>query len=86
MQAIGALCIALLVDKGLVKYSDLVSKYWPEFAQNGKESITIDWIMSHRVSNKSLKIMAIKLQSNFTINEIISIMTTLHGLSFMNHL
>ncbi|VDN50644.1 unnamed protein product [Dracunculus medinensis] len=49
-KAIGALCIALLVDKGLVKYSDLVSKYWPEFAQNGKESITIDWIMSHRAA------------------------------------
>ncbi|KHN86060.1 Beta-lactamase domain-containing protein 2 [Toxocara canis] len=53
-KAVGALCIALLVDRGHLRYSDLVSQYWPEFAQNGKENITVDWIMSHRAGLAAL--------------------------------
>uniref|UniRef100_A0A914WTT1 Beta-lactamase-related domain-containing protein n=1 Tax=Plectus sambesii TaxID=2011161 RepID=A0A914WTT1_9BILA len=47
-KAVAALCVAMLVDRGHLAYDDLVSKHWPEFAQNGKENITVDWIMSHR--------------------------------------
>lgn len=47
-KAVGALCIAVLVDRGYLDYSDRVSQFWPEFGQNGKESITVDWVMSHR--------------------------------------
>lgn len=36
-KGITGLCMANLVEKGLVNYSDLVSKHWPEFGQNGKE-------------------------------------------------
>ncbi|MBV1920019.1 MAG: beta-lactamase family protein [Pseudomonadales bacterium] len=38
----------ILVNKGLADYDDPVSKYWPEFAQNGKEDITIRTAMSHQ--------------------------------------
>lgn len=48
-KAVGALAIALLVDRGLIKYSDKISSIWPEFAQNNKENITLEMIMSHRV-------------------------------------
>lgn len=54
-KAVGALCVAILVDRGHVKYADLVTSFWPEFGQNGKEKITVDWIMSHRVNAKVLK-------------------------------
>jgi len=37
IQAVGALCIALLVDRGHLAYEHLVTKYWPEFGTNGKE-------------------------------------------------
>uniref|UniRef100_A0AC35U5F9 Beta-lactamase domain-containing protein n=1 Tax=Rhabditophanes sp. KR3021 TaxID=114890 RepID=A0AC35U5F9_9BILA len=47
-KSIGALCVALLIDKGLAEYDDKVVKYWPEFGQNGKENVTIRHIMSHR--------------------------------------
>ncbi|CAJ0573474.1 unnamed protein product, partial [Mesorhabditis spiculigera] len=47
-KAVGAMCVALLVDRGHLKYSDLMVDFWPEFGQNGKENITIDWVMSHR--------------------------------------
>jgi CubicO group peptidase (beta-lactamase class C family) len=43
------LCIALLVDKGYVKYEDKVTSFWPEFAQNGKEDTTVEHIMNHQV-------------------------------------
>ena len=48
-KAVGALCVAILVDRGHVRYEDLVTSFWPEFGQNGKETITLDWIMTHRV-------------------------------------
>ena len=48
-KAVGALCVAMLVDRGHLKYEDKMSEYWPEFAANGKENITIDWLMTHRV-------------------------------------
>ncbi|VDK72591.1 unnamed protein product [Anisakis simplex] len=48
LQSVCAICFALLVDRGLVKYEDLVTKYWPEFGQNGKETITIDQLLAHQ--------------------------------------
>ncbi|VDM76540.1 unnamed protein product, partial [Strongylus vulgaris] len=45
-KAVAAVCIALLADRGRLKYDDLVSKYWPGFAKNGKENITIDIVFS----------------------------------------
>ncbi len=47
-KALPALAIAQLVGSGRVAYDDPVSKYWPEFAANGKEAVTIAHIMSHR--------------------------------------
>uniref|UniRef100_A0A7I4YI41 Beta-lactamase-related domain containing protein n=1 Tax=Haemonchus contortus TaxID=6289 RepID=A0A7I4YI41_HAECO len=46
-KAVAAVCIAMLADRGRLKYDDLVSKHWPGFAKNGKENITIEWVMSH---------------------------------------
>lgn len=42
----------MLVDRGLVQYDDLVTKYWPEFGQNGKEKVTIRMLASHQVLRK----------------------------------
>ena len=39
--------MALLKDKGLVKYEEKVCTYWPEFAQNGKENITVADVLRH---------------------------------------
>ncbi len=43
-----AICIARLVEAGLISYSDTVATYWPEFAANGKGDITIAQMMSHQ--------------------------------------
>uniref|UniRef100_A0A915PW13 Beta-lactamase-related domain-containing protein n=1 Tax=Setaria digitata TaxID=48799 RepID=A0A915PW13_9BILA len=47
-KAVGALCIAVLIDRGRLQYSDRISQFWPEFGQNGKENITVGWVMNHR--------------------------------------
>lgn len=50
-KAVAALCVAMLVDRGHVKYDDLVTKFWPEFGSHGKENVTVQWVMSHMVSS-----------------------------------
>eukprot|EP00164_Ancoracysta_twista_P007371 GFYU01010451.1.p1 GENE.GFYU01010451.1~~GFYU01010451.1.p1 ORF type:complete len:429 (+),score=79.72 GFYU01010451.1:159-1445(+) len=47
-KQVAMICIAKMVGEGLCAYEDLVSKHWPEFAQNGKESITIEMVMLHK--------------------------------------
>jgi CubicO group peptidase (beta-lactamase class C family) len=47
-KAIAALLIARLVDQGKLDYAQTVASVWPEFAQAGKQAITIDQVMSHQ--------------------------------------
>jgi len=42
-----AVALAMLVDRGLVKYEDTVAKHWPEFARHGKGDITLADVMRH---------------------------------------
>jgi len=42
-----ALCIHLLVDKGLIDVEAPVFKYWPEFAQANKENVLVKHLLSH---------------------------------------
>ncbi len=43
-----ASCVNLLVQRGLIDLDEPVATYWPEFAQSGKESIPVRWLMSHK--------------------------------------
>ncbi|CAH1796225.1 unnamed protein product [Owenia fusiformis] len=47
-KAIASITIALLVDRGLLEYDEPIAKYWKEFAQNGKEKITLRTYLSHQ--------------------------------------
>lgn len=42
-----ALCALMLADRGEIDFYAPVSKYWPEFAQNGKEGVEVRHLMSH---------------------------------------
>ncbi|TFH20994.1 MAG: class A beta-lactamase-related serine hydrolase, partial [Myxococcales bacterium] len=46
-KGIASTLMHILVDRGLADYDDPVSKYWPEFAQAGKENTTIRQVMCH---------------------------------------
>lgn len=45
-----ALVVAMLADRGLLDFKKPVSHYWPEFAQNGKEKITVEMLMEHEAA------------------------------------
>ena len=47
-KGLTATCLHVLADRGLVDYQAPVSKYWPEFAQNGKEKITVFHLLTHQ--------------------------------------
>nr|XP_022331156.1 beta-lactamase domain-containing protein 2-like [Crassostrea virginica] len=47
-KGVTALLAALFVDRGWLDYDKLVSHYWPEFAQNGKDNITVALLLSHQ--------------------------------------
>ena len=47
-KGISALTVALAHSRGLIDYDEKVASYWPEFAQNGKENITVRQLLSHQ--------------------------------------
>ncbi|CAF3682773.1 unnamed protein product [Rotaria sp. Silwood1] len=47
-KGIVAMAAAICVQRGLLNYSSLVTEYWPEYGQNGKENTTVADILSHR--------------------------------------
>ena len=47
-KAVTALLMHMLVEQGLISLMDPVAYYCPEFAQNGKRTINIHQILSHR--------------------------------------
>lgn len=46
-KTVSSLAMLMLVDSGAVSVYDKVSKYWPEFAANGKENVEIRHLLSH---------------------------------------
>ena len=42
-----AICMAILSDRGLLSYDDLVCKHWPEFGQHGKDHVTVADVLRH---------------------------------------
>lgn len=47
-KGVTALAVHMQADRGLLNTNDPVAKYWPEFAANGKQDITIENALSHR--------------------------------------
>jgi CubicO group peptidase (beta-lactamase class C family) len=47
-KGVAALAVHMCADRGLLDYDAPVAKYWPEFAQNGKDRVTVAQAMSHQ--------------------------------------
>jgi CubicO group peptidase (beta-lactamase class C family) len=47
-KGIVAVCMLMLVDRGLVDLDAPVARYWPEFAAGGKEGVTVRCLLSHQ--------------------------------------
>ena len=47
-KGMAGLAMALAYSRGWLDYEARVCAYWPEFAQNGKESVTVRQLLSHQ--------------------------------------
>jgi CubicO group peptidase (beta-lactamase class C family) len=54
-KAMAALVAHVLADRGVLDLDAPVARYWPEFAANGKESIPVHWLLSHRAGLAALR-------------------------------
>ena len=50
-----ALCAHILANRGLLDLDALVTDYWPEYGQNGKEATTVAMLMSHQAGVPALR-------------------------------
>jgi CubicO group peptidase (beta-lactamase class C family) len=47
-KGVASTLMHIAADRGLIDYDDRVAKHWPEFAQAGKDAITIRQVMAHQ--------------------------------------
>jgi CubicO group peptidase (beta-lactamase class C family) len=47
-KGVASLAVAVAVSRGLLSYDAKVADYWPEFAQAGKDTITVRQLLSHQ--------------------------------------
>jgi CubicO group peptidase (beta-lactamase class C family) len=45
-KGITGMAFNILVDRGLVDVNAPVARYWPEFAQNGKQSLPVRYVLA----------------------------------------
>jgi CubicO group peptidase (beta-lactamase class C family) len=48
IKAVTAVALHIQAARGLVEYDAPVARYWPEFAANGKEKVTVRQVLQHR--------------------------------------
>ena len=54
-KAMAALCLHMLADRGKLDLEAPVARYWPEFAQGGKQLLPVHWLLSHRAGLAALR-------------------------------
>ncbi len=46
-KTMAGVCMLMLADRGQIDFDAPVARYWPEFAQHGKEAVLVRHVMSH---------------------------------------
>jgi CubicO group peptidase (beta-lactamase class C family) len=54
-KGVASTVIHRLADRALLSYDDPVAEYWPDFAANGKEEITVRDVLRHRAGLSHLR-------------------------------
>ena len=47
-KGVAAICVAMLAQRGALDFDAPVATYWPEFAAQGKQTLTVRQMMSHQ--------------------------------------
>ena len=47
-KGVASTLLHMMVDRGLLDYDDRVATHWPEFAQAGKQAITVRQVLAHQ--------------------------------------
>ena len=47
-KGLAAMTLAIAHSRGLIDFDERVATYWPEFAQNGKEAMTVRQLLAHQ--------------------------------------
>src|SRR5215813_7188880 len=66
-KGLAALAMHMLHDRGRFEYDDLVCRYWPEFARNGKERATITHLLGHRIDRKSTRLNSSHVRISYAV-------------------
>jgi CubicO group peptidase (beta-lactamase class C family) len=54
-KGVASLALALAVSRGLIAYDAKVADYWPEFAQAGKDAITVRQLLAHQAGLSAIR-------------------------------
>lgn len=49
-KGVTTVCLLMAAERGLIDLDAPVAKYWPEFAEYGKEATTVRHLLAHRVA------------------------------------
>jgi CubicO group peptidase (beta-lactamase class C family) len=63
-KGVAALCVHLLVQRGLLDLDQPVSRYWPEFAGGGKQDLLVRWLLTHEAG-------LVRLDPDFTLDQLL---------------
>lgn len=53
-KGLAGMAMAVANSRGLLDHDERVAAYWPEFAQNGKENVTVRQLLSHQAGLSAL--------------------------------
>ena len=56
-KGVASTLLHILADRDLLDYDEPVARYWPEFAQAGKEQITVRQLMGHQAGLYDIRSM-----------------------------
>ncbi len=70
-----SICALMLIDRGLLDPDAPVAKYWPEFAQSGKEAVLVRHILSHTAGLPALD-RPVPMETTYDWNKAVALLAS----------